>query len=104
MMVAQGKGTIFVDFDGTLVDTAARQFAVYRDIAARLKVRGKLKKDGYWRQRRSGLSFVKVFQKNHAQADRVVIEKAYKQNIRKKRLPGIRPVDAGGKTGTADFA
>lgn len=57
--------TLFIDFDGTLVDVSQKYYAVYKKIAQKNKIKELLSKDEYWNKIRGGLSFVKLLKEVH---------------------------------------
>ena len=57
--------TLFIDFDGTLVDVSKRNYAVYIEIAKKNNVNQLLADNEYWDKRRDGLSFARLFQLVH---------------------------------------
>ena len=78
------KGTVFIDFDGTIIDNIQRQYMVYQNVAAGLGLTKTLKKSDYWQCRRSGVSFAMLFNIKHAIADIALVQKKYKQLIEKR--------------------
>jgi len=69
--------TLFIDFDGTLVDVSQKYYAVYKKIAQKNNIKELLPKDVYWNKRRDGLSFVKLLQEVHRIDDTEDLQKEF---------------------------
>lgn len=59
------KNTLFIDFDGTLIDISQRYYVVYKYIVDKY-IGGKvLSKKRYWDKRRTGMTFAKLLQQTY---------------------------------------
>ncbi len=80
------QSTIFIDFDGTLIDNQKRQFSVYEQVASSLKLKKRLKAKSYWQIRRQGVSFADLFKNEHLIDDSPRINKKYMQLVENRQL------------------
>lgn len=78
--------TIFLDFDGTVIDVSARHYEVYRAVIKKYTSKNILSKNRYWEKRCSGMSFVKVIQETHKLSDDSYSERRYIELIEMPRF------------------
>lgn len=69
--------TVFIDFDGTIINVDCRQYKIYEDVLNLKSVKGRLSKSKYLSLRRDGLSFSKLLEVQHGIGDPHIIEKLY---------------------------
>jgi phosphoglycolate phosphatase-like HAD superfamily hydrolase len=56
---------LFLDFDGTLVDSSERQYRVFRDACAELGIAVSLTRDAYWMLKRNSTPDVSILPQYH---------------------------------------
>ena len=71
------RKTIFIDFDGTIINIDCRQYKIYQDVLDLRNIEDKLSKLSYLSFRRGGLSFSGLLEVHHGINDRNIIEKLY---------------------------
>lgn len=80
------KNTIFIDFDGTLIDISQRYYAVYKYIANKYIGEREFSKREYWRKRRSGISFMELIQQTYNISNINSLTKRYLSLIENRRF------------------
>ena len=78
--------TLFIDFDGTLVDMNERSYFVYRAVAKKYVSAQMLSKEQYWNYRRKGFSFTEFFKDIHGFYDKDTVLKEYLSMIEDMEL------------------
>lgn len=75
--------TIFLDLDGTLLDTSERHYQVYKDILSAKGIKRLLKKD-FWRMKRSGIKTRNILPKHLPEETKNRFEEEWLEEIEKK--------------------
>lgn len=75
--------TIFLDLDGTLLDTSERHYQVYKDILSSKGIKRFLKKD-FWRMKRSGIKTRDILPKHLPEETKNRFEEEWLEEIEKK--------------------
>jgi phosphoglycolate phosphatase len=91
------KWMIFLDLDGTLLETSERHYLTYRDIVHRLGIQVSFTKEDFWNRKRGGRKTLSLLPKGASERIKKKFKAEWMRNIEKKTylahdrlVPGAR--------------